>query len=290
MKLFYRILLPILCIFVLLTACGDPYNAPAVSVPALDSAAYTQMNGNQPLFTNEDLTVQSYESYSPLDQLGRCGVAMACIGQDIMPTEERGAIGQVKPTGWHTVKYDSVDGKYLYNRCHLIGYQLTGENANERNLITGTRYLNTEGMLPFENQIAEYVNETNNHVLYRVTPVFEGTNLLASGVTLEAKSVEDNGKGLCFYVYCPNVQPGIEIDYATGKSKLIGENSLNEQSSPLPSEGEIKEYVLNRNSKTFHLADCSSVEKIKEANREDFIGERQVVIDAGYSPCGNCKP
>ena len=182
--------------------------------------AYEVLNGNKPEFAQDDLTEESYETYSPLDELGRCGVAQANIGLDLMPTEKRGSIGQVKPSGWQTVKYDIVDGKYLYNRCHLIGYQLSGENANRENLITGTRYMNVEGMLPFENMVADYVEETENHVLYRVTPVFEGSELVARGVQIEALSVEDNGDGICFNVFVFNVQPGIVIDYATGDSHL----------------------------------------------------------------------
>lgn len=192
-------------------------------IPAYSGDAYVVINENVPFFTDKEITDQSYESYSALDMYGRCGVTIACIGQDIMPTEERGAIGMIKPSGWHTVKYDIVDGKYLYNRCHLIGYQLSGENANEKNLITGTRYLNVVGMLPFENEVAEYVEETGNHVMYRVTPIFEGNNLVASGVEMEALSVEDNGQGVCFHVYVYNVQPGITIDYATGESWLTEE-------------------------------------------------------------------
>ena len=165
------------------------------------------------------MTTHSSESYSKLDRLGRCRTAFACIGTDIMPTEKRGSIGMVKPSGWHTVRYDNlVEGKYLYNRCHLIAYQLSGENANERNLITGTRYMNTEGMLPFENKVADYVRSTKNHVLYRVAPVFKGTELVARGVQMEAYSVEDRGEGICFNVFVYNVQPGIEIDYASGDS------------------------------------------------------------------------
>lgn len=183
---------------------------------------YVEMNGNKPEF--DELTTKCFEEYSKLDSLGRCGVAYACVGLEIMPTEERGAIGQVKPTGWHTIKYDIVDGKYFYNRCHLIGYQLTGENANTKNLITGTRYLNVEGMLPFKNMVAEYVEETWNHVMYRVTPHFEGTNLLASGVQMEAYSVEDDGEGVCFNVYVYNAQPGITIDYKNGDSRLTENN------------------------------------------------------------------
>lgn len=182
--------------------------------------AYVVLNNNEPNFTKEDMTTKSFEKYSKLDNLGRCGVAFANVGKDIMPTEERGSIGQVKPSGWQTIKYDIVDGKYLYNRCHLIGYQLTGENANRENLVTGTRYLNIDGMLDFENDIADYVKKTGNHVLYRVTPIFQGSELVCRGVQMEALSVEDNGKGIKFNVFAYNAQPGVEIDYSTGKSKL----------------------------------------------------------------------
>ena len=182
-----------------------------------------EINDNVPDFPEDDFTTDSFESYSDLDNLGRCGVAYAKIGQDLMPTEKRGSIGQVKPSGWHTQKYDNVDGKFIYNRCHLIGYQLAGENANPKNLITGTRYLNTTGMLPFENEVNDYVDETDNHVLYRVTPVFEGDDLVASGVLMEAYSVEDEGGGVQFCVYCYNVQPGVVIDYATGDSRLASD-------------------------------------------------------------------
>ena len=183
---------------------------------------FVEVNGNVPYFTAEDITTESFEYYSELDDLGRCGVTCANIGKDLMPTEERGEIGMVKPTGWHTVKYPEViEDLFLYNRCHLIGYQLSGENANEKNLITGTRYFNTQGMLPFENEVAGYVRKTGNHVLYRVTPIFEGDNLVAEGVLMEAYSVEDKGKGVEFCVFVYNVQPGIEIDYATGESRLL---------------------------------------------------------------------
>lgn len=187
-------------------------------IPDYSGDAYIVINGNIPFFAEEEYTTGSYEYYSELDELGRCGVTMACIGVDIMPTEERGSIGSVKPSGWQSVKYDIVDGKYLYNRCHLIGFQLAGENANKKNLITGTRYLNIEGMLPFEDMVADYVKETENHVLYRVTPIFEGENLVAHGVVMEGWSVEDEGDGICFCIYAYNVQPGIVIDYATGNS------------------------------------------------------------------------
>lgn len=188
------------------------------SIPEFKGEPYVVINNNQPEFSNDDLGRESFEEYSVLDYLGRCGVAFAKIGIETMPTEERGDIGQIKPSGWQTIKYDNIDGKYLYNRCHLIGFQLAGENANERNLITGTRYMNVEGMLPFENMVAEYIKETKNHVLYRVTPIFEGENLVASGIQIEAKSIEDNGKTICFNVYVYNAQPGINIDYFTGKS------------------------------------------------------------------------
>ena len=191
-------------------------------IPEFDETKpYVIINNNIPDFSEEEITTKSFEKYSELDELGRCGVAYANIGIDTMPIEERESIGQIKPTGWHTVKYDCVDGKYLYNRCHLIGYQLTAENANEKNLITGTRYMNIEGMLPFENKVAEYIKETGNHVLYRVTPIFKDNNLVASGVQMEAKSVEDNGEGILFNIFVYNNQPNIEIDYLTGDSKLI---------------------------------------------------------------------
>ncbi len=194
------------------------------SVPVYTTEPYCVLNNNMPSFTDEELVTESYEEYSELDSLGRCGVTFANISIDIMPTEERGEIGHIRPSGWHTVKYNGIiEGNYLYNRCHLIGYQLAGENDNEKNLITGTRYLNIEGMLPFENMVAEYVRETNNHVLYRVTPIFEGENLVATGVIMEAYSIEDSGQGVCFNVFCYNVQPGIEIDYVTGESWIADE-------------------------------------------------------------------
>lgn len=192
-------------------------------IPPYSGEAYIAINGNVPFFVEEEITAESYEEYAELDELGRCGVTMACIGIDIMPTEDRGDIGSVKPSGWKSVKYDIVEGKYLYNRCHLIGFQLAGENANKRNLITGTRYLNIEGMLPFENLVADYVKETENHVLYRVTPIFEGDDLVAQGVVMEGYSVEDEGEGVCFCVFAYNVQPGITIDYATGDSSLTND-------------------------------------------------------------------
>ena len=190
-------------------------------IPAYMGEPFTVINDNVPFFTEEEMNPEAYEYYSPLDELGRCGVCVAGVGIETMPTEDRGNIGSVKPTGWVNNKYPGVvDGSYLYNRCHLIGFQLTGENANKGNLITGTRYINVEGMLPFENMVADFVKETGYHVIYRITPVFDGDDLLAHGVLMEAKSVEDDGEGILFNVYCYNVQPGIEIDYATGENKL----------------------------------------------------------------------
>lgn len=190
-------------------------------IPEFDGKTpYVTINNNVPEFNEEDLKPKSFESYSDLDQLKRCGVAYACIGVETMPTESRQAINKIKPTGWQNARYDFIDGKYLYNRCHLIGFQLTAENANEKNLITGTRYLNVEGMLPFENQVAEYVKKNKKHVLYRVTPIFKGDNLVASGVQMEAESVEDKGQSVLFNVYVYNNQPGVVIDYLTGASKL----------------------------------------------------------------------
>ena len=190
-------------------------------IPNYSGEPYVILNDNEPEFSESEITIDAFEKYSKLDYLDRCGVAFANVSVDTMSREERGSIGMIKPSGWHTVKYDIVDGKYLYNRCHLIGYQLTGENANEKNLITCTRQMNTIGMLEFENIVAEYIKETNNHVLYRVTPIFEGNNLVATGVQMEALSLEDNGEGIKFNVFVYNVQDGIEIDYSTGNSKLV---------------------------------------------------------------------
>lgn len=252
-------------------------------VPEFKDEPYVVINDNKPYFTDDMLSDKAYEYYSELDGLGRCGVVMACVGTEIMPTEERGEIGMVKPTGWHTVKYDNVDGKYLYNRCHLLGYQLTGENANKKNLITGTRYLNIDGMLPFENLIAAYVEETDNHVLYRVTPIFEGDNLLATGVQMEGYSVEDNGEAICFNVFAYNAQPGITIDYATGESSL----NSNVQTEK-PKEESVTTYIINRNTKKFHLPTCSSVIDMKPQNKKESDKSREELEKLGYTPCKSC--
>lgn len=244
------------------------------TIPEYSGEPYFVLEDNIPSFTIEDAEKGSFETYSELDELGRCGTAYANIGMDLMPTEERDSIGSVKPSGWHTVKYDIVDGKYLYNRCHLIGYQLTGENANSENLITGTRYLNVEGMLPFENMVADYIKETGNHVLYRATPVFEGENLIASGVQLEAMSVEDNGEGILFHVYCYNVQPGITIDLLTGESTLEEKIVYAEEVSEMV-------WIPRSGSKYHSNAGCSNMKNPTQVSIEQ-------AVDLGYEPCKKC--
>lgn len=298
------------------TGTASAFNA--ADVPAYSGEPYTAVNNNEPYFTSDNLTTEAFENYSELDALGRCGVAYANVCLETMPTEKRGSISEVKPTGWHSVKYDNVDGKSLYNRCHLIGYQLTAENANQQNLITGTRYLNVDGMLPFENMVADYVKETDNHVLYRVTPIFTGDNLVADGVLMEGYSVEDEGDGICFCVYAYNVQPGITIDYATGDSWLSSEKGNSDSSSggnsavsqsaadksgtqqaavqtesvketsALVSTG--TEYILNTNTKKFHYPSCSSVKQMKASNKKEYTGSRDDLIAQGYDPCKKCNP
>lgn len=296
-------------------------------IPEYSGSAYCEINGNVPEFTDDELVTDAFENYSELDSLGRCGVAYANICKEIMPTEERGAIGMVKPSGWHTVKYnDRIDGNYLYNRCHLIGYQLAGENANEKNLITGTRYLNVTGMLPFENEVADYVESTGNHVLYRVTPVFDGDNLVASGVQMEAESVEDKGAGISFNVYVYNVQPGVLIDYATGDSEadpgyvvsdgnsgfdVSGEeeddaqaaetvtseethdteSDIGNETSEIQTEAANEDtYIVNTNTGKFHKPSCRSVKQMKESNKSERTTTRDELISEGYEPCKNCNP
>lgn len=279
-------------------------------IPKYSGSPYIKIHNNVPFFKKSDLTKKVFEKYSKLDALGRCRTAYANICKATMPTEKRGRIGMVKPSGWHTVKYNNVDGKYLYNRCHLIGYQLTAENANERNLMTGTRYLNVDGMLPFENMVADYVKETNNHVLYRVTPMYTDENLLADGVLMEAESVEDKGKGISYCVYVYNVQPGIKIDYETGDSSA--KNASNEMSSGSSSKSSGNTYhsskkhtstqsssgqssakgtyIINENTNKFHKPDCRSVKMMKDKNKKKYIGKRSVLINSGYEPCKNCNP
>lgn len=284
---------------------GTTVNAADLSqIPNYTGNPYTIVNDNEPEFDESDFTTEAFETYSDLDNLGRCGVAYANICKELMPTEKRGKIGMIKPSGWHTVKYpEIIKDRYLYNRCHLIGFQLAGENANEKNLITGTRYLNVDGMLPFEDEIADYVNNTGNHVLYRVTPVFDGDNLIASGVQMEAESVEDSGEGVKFNVYCYNMQPGIGIDYATGDSwadqKPVANGKSKDNDSIIVDSDdgadsdmttEETEYVINTNTGKFHRPNCDSVTKMKAKNKKEFTGSREELISEGYEPCGNCKP
>lgn len=253
-------------------------------IPEYNGSAHYIVNNNVPYFEKSDMTTKSFEEYGNLDRLGRCTTAYACVGIDTMPTTKRGAIGEVKPTGWHTVKYDNVDGKYLYNRCHLIGYQLTAENANEKNLITGTRYMNVDGMLEYEDEVADYVKSTNNHVLYRVTPIFNDNELVARGVLMEAKSVEDNGEGVCYNVYCYNVQPDIKIDYATGESSYAKSNVTHANGS------EKQTFIVNVNTKKFHRQGCQFAEDIADENKKAYIGYRESLINNGFIPCKACKP
>ena len=255
-------------------------------IPEYSGEPYVEVKNNKPDFSEQELETKPFEEYSDLDELGRCGTAEAKIGQELMPQAERESISEVKPSGWVNKKYDNVDGGYLYNRCHLIGYQLTAENANEENLITGTRYMNTEGMLPFENMVADYIQDTGNHVMYRVTPVYEEDNLLASGVQMEAESVEDKGKEISFNVYVYNVQPGIEIDYETGESeKANGKETEN----GLLQSGKTT-YIVNTNTKKFHKPDCSGVKDMKASNKMKFTGTKEEAMEKGYSPCGTCRP
>ncbi len=290
-----------------------------VEYPPYEGEAFVQLEGNSPNFTDDEKkNTEAFEEYSELDSLGRCGVAYANICKEIMPTEERGEIGEVKPTGWHLVKYpELIEDNYLYNRSHLIAFSLAGENANKKNLITGTRYLNQETMQIFELKVLDYVRSTDNHVLYRVTPVFEGDNLVATGVQMEAWSVEDEGEGICYNVFCYNVQPGIDIDYATGDSKVsekteddtkkaddiqveaatesttksgteITTESGTEAKTTLSGEDEVRSYILNTNSKKIHLPTCSSVDDMAEHNKKECESSITELKKQGYDPCGRC--
>ena len=317
----------ILVIILLLSLCSCRRVITLSEIPEYKRSPYVEINGGVPYFTEQEITTEAFESYSPLDTIGRCGVAFACIGIEIMPTENRGDIADVIPSGWeyngvsNNHSYDFVEGGYVYNRCHLIGYQLTGENDNERNLITGTRYLNIEGMLPFENKVDDYIEETGNHVMYRVTPIYQGINYLAGGVLMEAYSVEDDGAGISFCIFAYNVQPGVIIDYYTGANVASGEelpdlpddnreeimngatendgsdeeNGKNDEEESDGKEigntdAENADFVINTNSKKFHKADSSCVDKISEKNIAYYKGDREDLIAEEYSPCGICKP
>jgi DNA-entry nuclease len=274
------------------------------SLASYSNAAYVAVNDNVPYFEEEELSDSSFEQYDDLDDLGRCTFALASIGQDLMPTQERGSISEVHPTGWINHTYDFVDGSYVYNRCHLIGYQLTAENANEENLITGTRYLNTKGMLPFENMVADYIKETGNHVYYAVYPVFIGSELVARGVLMEAESVEDEGEGISFNVFCYNVQPGVSIDYATGENASDGtmdasassSSSKNSTKSTTSSTQNVQvaesttTYILNTNTGKFHLQGCRAIKQMKDKNKAEMQSTRDQMIASGYDPCKICNP
>lgn len=247
--------------------------------------ASIEVNNNNPYFTIEDYSkgMKSFIELSDLDSLGRCGTAFASLSTDTLATEERGQIGSIKPSGWHTVKYAGIDGNYLYNRCHLLMYALTGLNAEPKNLITGTRYLNIEGNLPYEEATVKYIESTGNHVLYRVTPIFEGDNLVCSGELMEAYSIEDNG-AFHFCVYCYNVQPGITIDYHTGNSsgpEYTGNAEATNDSDT--------EYILNTNSKKIHNINCENAAKISDKNKQTYKGNIQNLLNSGYTRCGLCN-
>ena len=263
----------------------------ASAMPEFAGEPYTVVHDGEPFFTVSDYDVSaSFEDYSAFDSLGRCRVCTANIGQDLMPTEPRGEIGMVKPSGWHTVRYDGlVDGNYLYNRCHLIGFQLAGENANVLNLITGTRYLNVQGMLPFENQVADYIHKTGNHVLYRVTPVFALDDLVAHGVLMEAYSVEDAGKGVQFCVYCWNAQPGIVINYPTGDSQLdeTAQPSGHTELYYDPAIGVT--YICNTNTQKFHEPDCPDAGLIQDKNRREVSNTAAELTALGFEHCRKCS-
>ena len=271
---------------------AQPVSFDPGAIPAYSGKAAVNMNGGVPFFSSDDLARGQFETYSPLDSLGRCGTAFALIGPETMPDEKRGSIGMIKPSGWQTSKYDWIDGKYLFNRCHLIAYALAGENDNPLNLITGTRSMNTQGMLPYEERTMEYIRDTGNHVLYRVTPYYNGDDLVASGVLMEAESVEDSGAGVKFCEWCYNVEPGVAIDYATGKNwaEPAGEPRNESGAATEQSEPKTVTYILNTNTYRFHYPDCPSVESMKEKNKQAFEGTREEAIAQGYKPCGRCNP
>ena len=307
-------------------------------IPEYEGEPAVEVNGGEPEFSDAEIAYAKsggsgaggdgssggaasgdifVQEFSPLDSKGRCGPAFACLDEEHMPEGERGSIGMIKPSGWQTAKYDFIDnGGYLYNRCHMIGWQLTGVNDDERNLITGTRYMNVEGMLPYENEVASCLRTGSEHVLYRVTPVFDGKQLLARGVQMEALSVEDDGAAVRFNVFCYNVQPGVEIDYRDGANQLAegdvrsmpgaadeerggeknADSAADEERGAADSaksgtaDSEIHDYVLNTNTHRFHYPDCGSVADMKDKNKEEFHGSREELIEQGYKPCGNCRP
>ncbi len=266
------------------------------SVPKFKkSRPYVVVNGNKPYFKKGMMTTKNFEKYSALDRLGRCGVTAACLDEKNMSTGARGSISAIKPTGYRTYRYKGISGGYLYNRSHLIGYQLSAENANRCNLITGTRYMNVDGMLPFENMVADYIEETGNHVLYRVTPIFKGNELVARGVLMEAKSIEDGGEGIEFNVYCYNNQPGITINYKTGtssgKGKVAASTSKKSSGSSTTKKSNTQagSYVYSANSNKFHVKGCRYVKQITSANYRT-AKSKKALTGQGYEPCKVCRP
>ena len=303
-KLTSLLLLFVFTVGILLSGCAPKAIIDLDSVPEYSGEPFVEINGGVPFFEEDEITEEAYESYSALDMLGRCTVAVACLGIELMPTEKRENITSVTPSGWeyngtsNNNTYDFIEDDYVYNRCHLIAFQLAGENANEKNLITGTRYLNIEGMLPFENEVAEYIETTENHVMYRVTPIYSGTELVARGVLMEAYSVEDDGRGVCFCIYAYNVQPGVTIDYLTGINVANGEPLPETEKAPAD-DGENADngdggteilYVLNIKSKKFHYPDKNCSDSIKPENREEITTTREKLIEDGYDACGSCNP
>lgn len=277
---------------------GFDYN----SIPAYNVSPIVAVNNNKPFFTDSDMLEAGTTSLSNLDSLGRCGAAEIAVSPSTLPTTERGEIGSVKPSGWHTVKYDGIDGNYLYNRCHLLAFELSGLNAEPKNLITGTRYMNINGMLSYENTVTNYVKSTSNPVLYRATPVFVGNELVARGVLLEAKDIPTNGGALEFCVFCYNVQPGITIDYSTGDSSgpeftgsdnsatnSTNSNAVNNATAVTQPASSSASYIGNANTHKFHYSSCKSVSQMSDKNKV-YLNSRDEAINAGYQPCKNCNP
>ena len=281
-RVIIRLVSYFLCFIISFGLCfnvdAKQHNIKNGNAPSFSGNSFTILNDNIPVFASDDFNTKVFEHYSELDYLGRCGVAYANLGIELMPFKKRTAIGMIKPTGWHTIRYDNIEQNYLYNRCHLIGYQLAGENANIKNLLTGTRFMNVMGMLPFENLVANYIRKTHNHVLYRVTPLFTGTNLLANGVQMEAMSIEDYGKGIMFNVYVYNSQPGIVIDYATGKSErgtgLITNSGY---------------YILNVRTGVFHTVKCDSLTGLKVRNMMKYNGSKSDLVMLKFKSCSRCS-
>ena len=293
----FILIISLLCVGATTYAEASTSDAVPVStlsaIPLYDGTDYVVLQNNQPDFYVWQISATPYVLFSRLDALGRTGAAMACLGPETLPTQARGSMGNTYPSGWQTTQYDDLgEDRYLYNRSHVIAFMLCGDNATPENLFTGTRYLNTGSMVIFESQVADYISRTKNHVIYRCTPIYAGEDLVATGVQMEAYSVEDRG-ALCFNVFAFNIQPGIVIDYATGESVKEGtETSATgvDRSGPQATEAPKVTYVLNTNTKKFHYPSCSSVKDIKDNHRKNFYGTREEAVAAGYAPCGRCHP